>query len=67
MRSISPKHGSTLNTLSNDFKRSYIERVTSRMRKIVLGVAERGDSSVAGEGRVFGVPKFHSLVCVSYC
>ena len=27
--------------------------------KIASGVAVRGDSSVAGEGRVVGVPKFH--------
>ena len=25
-----------------------------------LGVAVRGDSGVAGEGRVVGIPKFHS-------
>ena len=29
-------------------------------KKIALGVAGRGDSGVAGEGRVVGVPKFHS-------
>ena len=28
--------------------------------KIASGVAVRGDSGVAGEGRVVGVPKFHS-------
>ena len=27
---------------------------------MALGVAVRGESGVAGEGRVFGVPKFHS-------
>ena len=27
---------------------------------IASGVAVRGDSGVAGEGRVFGIPKFHS-------
>ena len=36
----------------------YVERVTSRKRK--KGVAERGDSGVAGERRVVGIPKFHS-------
>ena len=29
LRDINPEHGSTLNTRSNDFKRSYIERVKS--------------------------------------
>ena len=38
----------------------YIERVTSHSGKIASGVAVRGDSGVAGEGRVVGVPKFHS-------
>ena len=28
--------------------------------KIALGVAARGDGGVASEGRVVGVPKFHS-------
>ena len=32
-RIISPKHGSTLNTHSNDFIHTYIECVTSRKRK----------------------------------
>ena len=36
---------------------TYIERVSG---KIASGVAVRGDSGVVGEGRVFGVPKFHS-------
>ena len=57
---ISPKRGSALNTCSNDFIRTYIGRVTSRKRKITLGVAVRGEGGVAGEGRVVGVPKFHS-------
>ena len=35
--------------------------MTSRKRKIASGVAVRVDSGVAGEGRVFGVSKFHSL------
>ena len=34
--------------------------MTSRKGKIASGVAVRGDSGVAGEGRVVGVPKFHS-------
>ena len=50
---ISPMHGSALNTRSNDFIRTYIERVTS-------WVIVRGESGVAGEGRVVGLPKFHS-------
>ena len=53
------KHGSTLNTCSNDVRR-YIERVTSRIRKIASEVTVRGDGCVAGKGRVVGVPKFHS-------
>ena len=36
------------------------ERVTSRTRKIASEVGVRGDGGVAGEGRVVGVPKFHS-------
>ena len=44
----------------NDFIRSILN-VTSRKRnKIASGVAVRGDSGVAGEGRVVGVQKFHS-------
>ena len=39
--------------------RSYIKRVTSRTReKIAWEVAVRGDSGVAGEGRIVSVPKF---------
>ena len=54
---ISLKCSSTLNTHSNDFIRTCIERVTSRKRnnRIV-----RGEGGVAGEGRVVGLPKFHS-------
>ena len=52
-RSISLKRSSALNTRSNDFIGSYIERVTSV-------VSVRGDVGVAGEGRVVGVPNFHS-------
>ena len=55
---ISLKRGSTLNTRSNDFIRTYIERVTSRKRKNHF--MSRGEGGVAGEGRVVGVPKFHS-------
>ena len=36
----------------------YVECVTSRKRK--RGVAVKGDSGVAGERRVVGIPKFHS-------
>ena len=34
--------------------------MTSRKRKIASEVAVRGDGSVAGEGKVVGVLKFHS-------
>ena len=35
--------------------------MTSRVSgKVASGVAVRGDALVAGEGRVVGVPKFHS-------
>ena len=34
--------------------------MTSRKRKIASGVAVRGDSGVAVEGRVAGILKFHS-------
>ena len=57
-RNISPKHGSVLNTC-NDFIRSILN-VTSCKGEIASGVAVRGDGGVAGEGRVVGVPKFHS-------
>ena len=62
--STSPKHGSALNTHSNDFICSYIEHVTSHTRKIASEVTVRGDGGVAREGRVAGVPKFHSW---GYC
>ena len=58
MRNIGPKHGSALNTC-NDFIRSIIRHVSG---KITSGVAVRGDSGVAGEGRVDGIPKFLSWV-----
>ena len=57
-RNISPKHCSELNT-RNDFIRSILN-VTHVSGEIASGVAVRGDSGVAGEGRVVGVPKFHS-------
>ena len=34
--------------------------MTSCKRNIALGDAVRGESGVAGEGRVVGLPKFHS-------
>ena len=49
---------SMLNT-RNDFIRRYIERVTSISEIIASGVAVRGDSGVAGERRVVGIPKFY--------
>ena len=52
MHNISPKYGSALNTRSNDF--------IHVSRKIISGVAVRGDGSVAGDERVVGIPKFHS-------
>ena len=36
-RIISPKHGNTLNTRSNDFIRGYIERVMSRKQENRFG------------------------------
>ena len=36
---------------------AYIEHVMSHKAS---GVAVRGDSGIAGEGRVAGIPKFHS-------
>ena len=39
----------------------YIECVTSRKWKnIASGITVRGECGVAGEGKVVGVPKFHS-------
>ena len=55
MRNISPNLGSALNT-RNDFMRRY----KRKSGKIASGVAVRGDSGVADEGRIGGVPKFHS-------
>ena len=58
VHNVSPKHGIVLNTC-NDFIRSiFVWRHVSG--KITSGVAMRGDSGVAGEGRVVGEPKFHS-------
>ena len=59
-RIISLKRGIALNTCSNDFIRRYIERGHHVSGKIASGVAVRDDGSVAGEGRVVGVPKFYS-------
>ena len=36
------------------------KRVMSHKRKITSAVAVRDEGGVAGEGRVVGVPKFHS-------
>ena len=44
-------------TRSNVFIRTYIERVTSRKRFVSRCEVDGG---VAGEGRVAGVPDFHS-------
>ena len=57
---ISLQRGSALNTRSNDFICTYIERVMSRKRKNRFVSPVRGETGVAGEGRVVGVPKFHS-------
>ena len=35
-------------------------KVRPKKNMCASGVAVRGDSGVAGEGRVVGVPKFHS-------
>ena len=57
----SPKRCSAPNTHSNDFIRRYNERVTSRKRKNrFVSHCEGCESGVACEGRVVGVPKFHS-------
>ena len=86
VRSISPKHGSMLNTCSNDFICIFVKialgvagrddgsvhiamilyvSILNAWRhisaKIASGVAVRGDCGIAGEGRLDGVPKFHSL------
>ena len=54
---VSLKHGSVLNTCSNDFIH---KRVTTRKRKIALGLTVRDHGGVPGEERVVDVPKFHS-------
>ena len=54
---ISPKHGSVLNTHSNDFIQNAWHHVSGT---IASGVTVRGDGGVTGEGRIVGVPKFHS-------
>ena len=56
---ISLKHGSTLNT-RNDFICSILNVWCDISGYITSEVAVRSDSGVAGEGRVVGVPKFHS-------
>ena len=66
MRSISPKHGIVFNTHTNDFIRSYIERVMShKQKKTASEVTVRGDSGVAGEGRVVVEPKVHSCYAIN--
>ena len=40
--------------------RTLYTMTTSCKQKINLGVTVRGDCGVAVEGRIFGVPKFHS-------
>ena len=59
MRSINPKHGSALNT-RNNFIRSILNVRRHVSGNIASVVAVRVDSGVAGEGRVAGIPKFHS-------
>ena len=56
MRNIRPKHGSALNTRSNDFIRRYFNVRRHVSEKIASGVAVRGDGGVASQGRVVGVP-----------
>ena len=54
MRNISPKPGSAFNTRC-------MRSIVNVWRHVsASGVAVRGDGGVAGEGRVVGVPKFHS-------
>ena len=50
MCSISLKHGSVLNTHSNDFIRMHIECVTSRKQEIASGFTVRGDYGVLVKG-----------------
>ena len=38
----------------------YLAYDITYMKKIASGVTVRGDCGVAGEGRVFGLPTFHS-------
>ena len=58
---ISPKHGSTLNTHSNDFIRRFIECMTSHKRKKMLRDTVRGYGGVAGKDKLVGIQRFHSL------
>ena len=60
---ISPKHGGMLNTGSNDFIRSELNVWHHISVKISCGAAVRGEGGVAGEGKLVGVPKFHSWAC----
>ena len=55
---ISQKHGSMLNTHSNEEGILNVRRHVSG--KIASGVSVRVDGGVAGEGRAVCVPKFHS-------
>ena len=50
---------SVFNTRTNDLIHRHIEHVMLCKRKNRVAV-RRGDSGVAGEGRVVGVAKFHS-------
>ena len=59
-RILSPKHTSMLNTRSNDFICRHIEHVTHVSLKIPSGAAVSGEGGVAVEGKLVGVPKFHS-------
>ena len=59
-RIINPKHSSMLSTHRWFYTYKYIGRVTSCKRKIASRVTVKGEGGVAGEGRVVGVPKFHS-------
>ena len=54
-------HSLSLNTRSNDFIRTRILNVWRHVRgKIASWIAVRGESGVAGEGRVVGLQNFHS-------
>ena len=55
---INQKHGSMLNTRSNELGILNVRRQKSG--KIASGVSVRVEGGVAGEGRAVCVPKFHS-------